>query len=179
MKPLPSQALLHALLKYEPTTGKLFWKKRDISTFVSVRAANSWNTRYAGTEAFTAVDRNGYLIGAINNSLYRAARIIYMMQYNKDPIQVDHLDGNRTNNRIQNLRSVSPETNSRNMKLFNNNTSGHAGVIWDAKRKLWCARISDKGRTINLGRFSSIDDAIAVRKQAEHALKYHPSHGKR
>ena len=83
------------------------------------------------------------------------------------------------NNRIQNLRSVSPETNSRNMKLFRNNTSGHAGVTWDTNRQLWIARISDKGRTVNLGRFSSIDEAIAVRKQAELDLKYHPSHGKR
>ena len=179
MKPLPNQALLHALLTYEPATGKLFWKERDTATFASVRVGNTWNTRYAGTEAFTAVDRKGYLIGAINNTLYRAARIIYMMHYGTDPTQVDHVDGDRMNNRIQNLRSVSPETNSRNMKLFKNNTSGHTGVTWDANRQLWIARISDKGRTVNLGRFSSIDEAIAVRKQAELDLKYHPSHGKR
>lgn len=179
MKPLPSQSHLLALLKYEPTTGKLFWKERDLATFATLGAGKTWNKNFAGAEAFTAIDRKGYLVGAIHNTPYRAARIIYMMHYGTDPTQVDHVDGDRMNNRIQNLRSVSPETNSRNMKLFKNNTSGHAGVTWDTNRQLWIARISDKGRTVNLGRFSGIDEAIAVRKQAELDLKYHPSHGKR
>lgn len=175
---LPSQAELQALLSYNPTTGELFWKQRPRSRFTSDRACSTWNSRYAGQPAFTAVDRKGYRVGGINDQTYRASRVIYKLVHGIDADQVDHEDGNRQNNRLLNLRDVSGLDNQRNMKRPSNNTSGVIGVSWDTAKNKWTARIKVNGKTIHLGRFSELADAAAARKQAEQQHGFHPNHGR-
>lgn len=175
---LPSQQELLDLLSYCPITGLLHWRRRPLSAFPSERIANSWNSRYAFTRAFTAIDRKGYNVGAINNVNYRASRVIYKMVHGIEPDQVDHEDGNTLNNRSSNLRNVTGQMNQKNMKTPVTNTSGHIGVCWDKARNKWESKIKCGGKTIHLGRFINFDDAVAARKAAEKQYNFHPNHGR-
>ena len=105
-------------------------------------------------------DRNG-VIGNRRN-LFTAAKA------------VDHIDGNRSNNRWANLREATRKTNARNMKRPSNNTSAVAGVSWHKKAGKWRAFLAGK----HLGLFVSKSDATRARKTAERKLGFHPNHGR-
>lgn len=80
--------------------------------------------------------------------------------------QIDHINGNRDDNRIENLREVTIQENRKNVTVARN-ASGVVGVTWAKKEGNWRASISINGRAINLGHFQNLEDAIACRKQAE------------
>jgi hypothetical protein len=175
---LPSQNELNNLLAYDQFTGKLHWRSRRLSAFPNARACSTWNSRYAGKEAFTATTAKGYYIGGINGKLYRKNRVIYKMMTGIDAIQVDHEDGNNQNDCWNNLRDVTGQQNQMNMKRASNNTSGTTGVSWNSSKKKWEAKIKVNQQTIHLGRFDDIQDAIAARKAAEAKHGFHPNHGR-
>ena len=177
MKLLPTQEVLKQLLTYNPMTGELHWKTRPKEMFESERIFKSWNARYAGQPAFTATDAKGYLVGAINSISCRAARVIYKLHHGIDAEQVDHEDHDRKNNRISNLKNVSGLYNQKNMSKAKNNTSGTTGVCWSKQKEKWQARIKVKSKTIFIGYFDQLDDAIKARKQAERSHDFHPNHG--
>ena len=110
-KPLPDQATLLKLLRYEPETGKLYWKHRPLRMFERKSkesrrkgAWSSWNDRHAGQEAFTAIAADGYKRGGIFYSLYLAHRVIVCMKTGKrDGFWVLHRNDDRTDNRWANL----------------------------------------------------------------------------
>lgn len=175
-------ALLRRLLRYEPETGKLFWLPRTPDLFEPTpshgadRRCLAWNNRLAGKLAFTACNR-GYFIGAIFNRRYQGHRVCWAIYYGRWPEgQIDHINGNPSDNRITNLRDVSNLENGRNQRMPKNNTSGFTGVLWDRGR--WVARIKVHGRARHLGRFVNRDDAIAARVAAERAEGFHPNHGR-
>lgn len=151
---------LHELLTYEPDTGRLTWKcRKDVLL--------RWNVRYAGKEAFTAI-RDGYKCGAIHNVGYQAHRVIWAMVYGDWPEdQVDHINGNRSDNRISNLRQADGFQNSQNAKTRSDNTSGYPGVTFFKGRNQWTARICVNGKKIHLGYFSTAEKATEARKEAE------------
>lgn len=176
---------LHELLIYEPETGKLFWKKRDISMFVfdadrhttkreysAERACNKWNTRYAGKEAMTAVNGNGYMHGGINGRNMQAHRIVWEMATGRVPEMLDHINGNRIDNRLSNLREATPTLNSSNRTFAINNKSGVIGVCWNAGRKAWQGQVRMNNKQYNLGLFKTKEEAKAARKAAELALNF-------
>lgn len=84
-------------------------------------------------------------------------------------MMVDHIGGYQTknDNRKANLRIVTRQQNAMNSKLSTTNTSGHKGVRWNERRNKWIARITINGKDIYLGSFTNLEDAIAVRKEAE------------
>lgn len=170
--------ILRSLLRYEPETGKLFWLERDPSQFVCGKrsadwACKAWNSKNAGNEAFTA-NSAGYRSGAVLQRLHLAHRIIWAMVFDEWPDCIDHINGNRADNRIQNLRSVSKSQNSKNMKKPSNNSSGFQGVHWCSERRKWVASVGRK----SLGRFRLFEDAISARKSALKDLGYHENHGR-
>ena len=182
-KNLPSPELLRKLLRYEPATGKLYWRERTPDMFVdgkyaAERSCKAWNSKFVDKEAFTA-SRNGYLHGAIFDRLYSAHRVIWAISYCKWPSnQIDHINGDRSDNRIKNLRSVSHAENTRNRRTSEVNTTGVMGVYWYKSRKKWYARIMFDGKNKHLGYFSNKADAIAARKAAEAKYGFHPNHGR-
>lgn len=178
MKSLPSRQYLNTILSYDPATGELTWKSRPLSHFKDQRGCSTWNTMFAGKPAFTATDRKGYRVGAINNEGQRAHRVIYMLMTGSDPDQIDHIDGDPSNNRWTNLRSLPGGLNQKNMKRPRNNQSGHIGVFWREDKQRWLAYITSDKKRINLGHFEDINDAIAARKQAEIDHGFHPNHGR-
>lgn len=182
-KNLPSPELLRKLLRYEPETGKLFWRDRTPDMFEERKICNvircrRWNLRYAGKEAF-AVTVHGYAKGSIFKQQIFSHRAIWAMTYNHWPTgQIDHIDGNRKNNRIDNLRDVTCLENRKNAAMRCNNSSGFNGVNFDESRGKWLARVQINGKQKNLGRFNNFDDAVSARKAADTKFGFHANHGR-
>jgi hypothetical protein len=175
---LPDPELLRKLLSYDPLSGILTWKDRPREMFSSARIWKSWNAVYANTEAMTAIN-NGYRMGQIQNRQYRAHRIIWMMVYGTPPEgQIDHINGDRSDNRLVNLRCVSVAENRRNQKTPITNTSGFIGVGWHKHTGKWRASIKINGRAIHLGGFDTIEQAVQAREAAQIELGFHPNHGR-
>jgi hypothetical protein len=80
-----------------------------------------------------------------------------------DKEQVDHIDNNRTNNYISNLRFATIKENSRNSSIRLDNTSGHKGVCFDKKAKKWKAHIMIDGVQIHIGYYDDLEDAKIAR----------------
>ena len=100
-----------------------------------------------------------------------------MMLFGYPPEYTDHINGDGTDNRRINLRSVTPQENCRNRRLHNNNTSGVAGVMWFPVTNRWRAQIKNKGKNNHLGYFKDFNDAVIARKMAEYEMGFHPNHG--
>ena len=124
-------------------------------------------------------DGNGYLHGTIFDVKHFAHRLVWAMQTGEWPSgDIDHINGNRHENRWANLRSVTRQENRKNAAIPSNNKSGVLGVFWSKRDSVWIARIGDNRTGIHLGNFHSFDDAVAVRKTAEAEYNFHPNHGR-
>lgn len=174
---LPSPAALRQLLTYDPQTGKLFWRERPRDLFQTDREWKRWNVRYAGAEAFISLSQNGYRTGQIFGQHFRAHRVAFAIYSGRWPVEeIDHIDRDRTNNRISNLREASRQENQRNKSRPSTNTSGHTGVMWHKGLGRWSAGIGIGSRkTLHLGHFATREEAVAARQAAERAYDYHPA----
>lgn len=171
--------LLRLLLSYDPVTGHFLWQPRPRDMFVRQNEFDNWNKYKAGTTAFYKPNRRGYVNGHILGQCYRAHRIAWAMTYGQWPSrQIDHINGDRSDNRIQNLRDVAHQTNGQNQKKPVTNTSGVCGVCWHRGARKWQARIRVNDRHIYLGVFDSMEEAVRVRKIAEREYGFHPNHGR-
>ena len=183
-KPIPSPEVLRQLLRYEPETGKLFWLTRGPEWFEGGRwtaadQAARFNTRYAGREAFTAIDGKGYLCGSVLNRLYRAHQVAVAIASGEWPSEeVDHINGDRTDNRQCNLRAVSRGENMKNICLRSDNTSGCVGVSWHKDRKRWRAYIATPAGVVHIGYFDSLAEAASARAHMQARVGYHRNHGR-
>jgi hypothetical protein len=164
-RPLPDQAFLAARLSYDPETGLLYWLTRtpDIFTnntmWTAEQVCASWNSKHAKKEAFTTVSRIGYKTGLINGRAYVAARIIWKLVHGYDPVEIDHINRVKTDNRLANLREANRADNCRNRGLLRNNTSGVSGVYLEKSSGLWVVEVNGK----RYGRRKSKAAAIALR----------------
>lgn len=178
-KQIPDQTILRQLLDYDPETGFLTWKHRPLSYFQDDfhRAETRWkiwNGRFAGKQAFNRLHGNGYLAGELFGHGYMAHRVIWKWVYAEDPDGViDHINRNRRDNRIANLRAVSWGENLLNRSKQSNNTSGYCGVSWAKSYGRWYAEINKGGKRVRLGYFKEIMDAVAARRAAERELGFH------
>lgn len=105
-------------------------------------------------------------------------RAIWAMTYDYWPEELDHINGDPQDNRLENLREVDHRENCLNGRVRSRNTSGVSGVTWEADREKWLVRINTGIKNINCGRFDSFEDAVAARKEAEARYGYHPNHGR-
>lgn len=175
--------LLRQLLRYEPETGLLFWLPRREEHFahlgeLAAKYCAAWNTRNAGKQAFAANDSD-YRRGTIFNKRVQAHRVIWAMCHDEWPhMDIDHINGDRSDNRLCNLRHVSHSENGRNQKVRRTNKSGMMGVYKDVRYGTWAARITYELSDIHLGSFPTQEEAIAARMAAEKVLKFHQNHGR-
>lgn len=123
-----------------------------------------------------SVRKTGYARINVRGKSYKMHRFIWYFVHGTWPDQIDHINGNRSDNRLANLRNVSARENVLNLKLYPNNRSGCSGVNWHASGR-WIAQIRDQGRYVYLGSFKDLSEAIAARKDAEKELGYHENHG--
>ncbi len=115
-------------------------------------------------------NRNGYVCLHFRGKLHRSHRIIWSLYHNRKILpheQIDHINGDRSDNRIGNLRIVTPAENSRNTVAQRKPKNKRSGVSWDKQRGKWQAHIQIKGRKIRIGRFDSIEDAVRAREGYE------------
>ena len=150
---------LKQYIDYNPDTGILTWKasQHQLSNRLKV-----------GGECGSNVDSRGYKRVCFMGKQYRAHRVAWALHYGQEPVdQIDHINGNRIDNRICNLRLATNTENSRNSGLAKNNTSGVTGITWHKQCNKWVAQITVNRKNHNLGLYVDKDEAIKVRKEAE------------
>lgn len=149
-KPLPSAKYLRERYRYDPDTGKIYFR-------INIGG------KKIGDEALTATTNAGLKTGFVDGIQVSASRIIYKMQTGRDPEIVRHRNGNRSDNRWKNLKHV---TRSRSGK------SGVPGVIRQGSQ--WRVKIGSvkTGQAMHVGYFKTKKDAIAARRQAEVEMGY-------
>lgn len=161
-----TQAQLKTQLHYAPDTGLFTW-----------RATRSGH-RAKGTVA-GSTDSRGYRVIQIDKHKCKAHRLAVLYITGAWPEhEVDHRDHNRSNNKWENLRSVTHAQNQRNKRRQANNTSGVTGVSWRAKYRRWRVQINIAGKVVNCGSFKSKQEAISKRQQLEKEYNFHANHGK-
>ena len=160
-------------------TGELTWRTRTSDMDARSQQRRLFNSRFAGRPAFTAKNSDGYLGGKLMGRSLKAHTVIWAMMNGEWPSgEIDHIDGNRTNNSIKNLRCVDKSTNQRNASLRLDNTSGVVGVSYNKQWGKWSARIQHGGKRIFLGWFETAEEAAIARRDAEMRYGYHPNHGR-
>jgi hypothetical protein len=130
------------LLTYEPETGLFFWKESPKGGICKGAPAGS-------------ITSQGYVIITIDRRGYRAHRLAWLFFYSVWPSnQIDHINRNRSDNRICNLQEATQKQNHENISLRKDNTSGYRGVHWDKTLKKWIAAIQNNRKNIKLGAFN-------------------------
>jgi len=144
------QETLKNALEYDSNTG----------VFVRLISGRGRNSRIGDVAGM--VDKDGYIRISILGKKYQAHRLAWLYVYGKWPdMHIDHINGVREDNRIENLRDVDMTTNIQNLKkaMISNKSCGLLGVSFDANRKKFRAQIKYEGRKISIGMFDSPEDA--------------------
>ena len=156
------------IVSCNPATGELRWLPREACD----RYDKMFNTKYAGKLAGTSVNVDGYNVLHIKNEWLLVHRVVWAMAHGRWPRKdLDHINGDRTDNRLANLREATRLQNQANYRTPTTNKSGYKGVSWCTRSKRWRAYISINSVTRHLGMFTDKRDAIAARRAA--AIKYH------
>lgn len=150
LKPELTAARLRELLHYDPETG------------VFTRLTRSAQKVKVG-EVAGGLDCEGYLKLSVDGRRYQAHRLAWLYVHGIWPERgIDHRNGQRSDNRMENLRAATQGENLQNRSLQSIGVSGRLGVGWDAKRCKWVASIKKGGKSRFLGRYDSVDKASAA-----------------
>ena len=110
----------------------------------------------------------GYTVISIDYKQYLAHRLAWFYEYNEWPKVIDHINHDKTDNKLSNIRNVSHSVNSKNYPSRRSiNTSGARGVHWNKNSEKWTACIGVDYKTIHLGSFETKLDAFSARVEAE------------
>jgi hypothetical protein len=116
------------------------------------------------------IHRDGYKGFRVNGTVYGEHRLVWLYHFGVMPALIDHINGDRADNRVENLRVATPSQNICNSRLAKNNTSGAKGVIWAKDRNQWRARIVSCGVRKWLGSFNSYEEACKTVDNARKEL---------
>lgn len=175
---IPTQARVLEYYNYDPASGHLIFKERPESEFSAPRYSD--HLKRVG-EVAGHVDFQGYCKVCVDGANYPAHKIIWLMMYGEwvqyPKHEIDHINGERSDNRLSNLRKVTKSENQRNTTMRVCNTSGVHGVNWKPTYNKsgggrWVARIWNGPRHVYLGSFKEKRDAAIARQAAERALGY-------
>jgi len=145
------------LLACDFNTGELTWK-------VSRKKASKGSVAGCPNKA-------GYLKTFIDGKSYYNHRLVYLLYHGYFPENfVDHINRNKSDNRVSNLREVSRSCNLRNTGNPKNNTSGVKGVYFLKKENKWAAKIPLNKKMRSLGIYKSKEEAICARLAGEQCL---------
>lgn len=142
-KPMPSLEYLNSILEFKD--GLLYNKVTRNSRAVKGRLAGS--------------DAGPYRLICLHGKPFLVHRVTYYMANANCPDFIDHIDENKYNNHIDNLRPATRSENQLNRKLTKSNTSGVKGISWASRQNKWYACLNIKGKNKNLGYFESLDMA--------------------
>jgi hypothetical protein len=162
-----TQEYIKECLDYNPETGTFFWRIRPINHFKDLRRQRIFNRVYAGKPC-GHLSEEGYLVVRLAGILYKAHRLAWLYVHGSMPTEwLDHINRNRSDNRICNLRVASPALNAQNASVRSDNTSGVQGVSWHKATNKWVVQISKQGKPTYVGVFPTIEEAKLAREQAE------------
>jgi hypothetical protein len=168
---LPSREYLHECFYYR--RGKLFWKWRPLHHFNEDRYRKIFNKKYVGSEAGVTKDhgKSGYRhIINIDYISYKRYRIIFVMFNGNFSEEIDHINGDPLDDRIENLRESTRGQNSMNSSLQERRIGEFKGVSLIKKNNKYKARLKLYGKEIHIGCFHSKEDAHKA--YCEAARKY-------
>jgi hypothetical protein len=151
-------------LDYVPATGRFAWKFNPQRTV-------QWNGRYAGKDA-SYLNALGYVSIRMKvgdqKVLFQAHRLAFFWMLGKWPEhEIDHVNGDRSDNRWENLREATRAQNAANTSHHQDSKSGVKGVHFCRLRRKWKAGIMAEGRRISCGYHVTKDEAIKARHEAE------------
>jgi hypothetical protein len=149
----PSLARLKSLYSYDPDTG--------IFRLTSGRGG------YPAGKVAGTLSNTGYLIIAVDGVRHPAHRLAWLYVHGFwPPAYIDHVNRDRADNRICNLRLATQSQNNVNSCLRSDNSTGHKGVAFDVRRNRYRAYIVLNGKQKHLGRFREFDKACAAYDRA-------------
>ena len=153
-----TQDELKKILSYDPETGLFHWRIKPSKRFT------------AGMQAGSSV--NGYIRIHTNGRQYGAHRLAWLYIHGVEPEhQIDHINGNPSDNRIVNLRQATALENAQNIRRPQKNDShGNLGVTYDSKKKLWRTRISVNGTRKYIGKFKTQEQAAQAYLEAKRTM---------
>jgi len=145
------------MFAYNLESGILVWKPRNFNSLF----ANGWNTKYANKEAGVK-NSTGYLCVSINQHKFLVHRVIWKLLNGTEPVIVDHIDGNRQNNKASNLRQADESLSQFNKTL----KSGRLPRGVQPNKYRFMARLKDK----YLGTYATPEEAHQVYKTAANLM---------
>lgn len=156
---------MKSALSYDPSSGIITWNRREPSSFedglrmTKEHKCAVWNSRFENKEA-GYIDQNGYVKIELNHKAYYGHRIAYfLMNGEMPPDEIDHIDGNRSNNAYANLRPATRCENARNVTKRTDTSSEYKGVSLFKRNGKWKAQIRANGVNCCLGHFETEADA--------------------
>lgn len=156
----PSQNRIKEVFEYN--NGELYWKKKSsLKSHVAI----------GSKVGFMAED--GYQTLRLDMGIYKAHRIIWIMFNGQIPkgYEIDHIYGDRSDNRIENLRLATPSNNQYNRSKNKSNRSGFKGVYFETKTGKPVARIQVDKKMKRIGTFNTVEEAATAYRIA--AIEYH------
>ena len=151
-----TQERLKTLVNYDPITGSFTWNQKRRKCKLGAKVG--------------CVAKNGYILIRIDDRLYTAHRLAWFyMTGSFPPEQIDHINGNRADNRFANLRQATNAENAQNRRR-KDNKSGYTGVRKENSK--WLAEIKINYKPMRIGLFATPEEARAAYLEAKH--KFHP-----
>jgi hypothetical protein len=148
---------IQEVLRYDANTGEFCW----------LVPKNSFRGKAKVGSVAGSITDTGYRTIYIKGANYKAHRLAFLYMTGAWPsLYVDHIDGDRLNNRWSNLREANKSENCKNQGLSSRNKSGCKGVWWDKAREKYQAYITADGKRHNLGRFDSLEEARSAYERA-------------
>jgi hypothetical protein len=176
---IPTQARVREYFNYDPMTGNLLFRERSAKEFS--KASYAKHLSRLGDVA-GSLNRDGYVKVFVDGTYHSAHRVIWLHVFGDwvtyPEFEIDHVNGDRSDNRLKNLRKCTKSENQRNAGMRISNTSGVHGVNWKPKYTSkvgdgrWVARIWNGPRHVYLGAFKTLDEAKIARKAAERVLGF-------
>ena len=108
----------------------------------------------------------GYIHVKIKAKAFKAHRLVFLYHHGYLPECVDHIDGDKTNNKIENLRAATKEENCRNQKIRSTNKSGYKGVKWVEHCKKWQVEVCKNYKQLRFGMYEDLELAGLVAIEA-------------
>jgi hypothetical protein len=160
---LPEKEYICEVLSYQD--GQMFWKHRPLAHFKTKRAFSIWNARFPLGRAGRQMHGSAYRQIMIDNVRYLEHRLVAQMHGLNTDHEIDHIDGNGLNNKIENLRPATRFENTRNNGGWakKNERSG----VHKKSNGRFIANIRIGGKNVHLGTFASQDEASKARIEAE------------